>query len=74
MLNFFDVDDLGLDAATMAEYGERLRELGGETMYFDSWEEVLYESEGFGFGVADLEELNKRLDAFGIHVHEYSSE
>ena len=74
MMHCFDVDDLGLDDREIAEYGERLREFEGETHYFDSWEDVADEFEGFGFNVADLENLNKKLDAFGLCVHEYSYE
>jgi len=74
VLNYFDVDDLELDDRTMAEYGERLRGLGGETTYFDSWKEVEVAFEDFGFTFTDIDGLNKRLDAFRIRVYEYSSE
>lgn len=74
MLNCFDVDDMELDAGTMAEFGERLREIGGETSYFDSWEDVADTFEGFGFGAGDLEGLNERLSPFNIRVYEYSCE
>ena len=58
MMHGFDVEDLGLDAGTMAEFGERLREIGGDTQYFDSWEVVAEAFEGFGFGAVELEGLN----------------
>jgi len=74
MLHCFDVDDLGLDDETMAEYGERLREFEDETFYFESWDEVEREFEAFGFNTADLESLNNKLATFNIRVHEYSSE
>jgi hypothetical protein len=74
MINYFDVDDLGLDAGTMAEYGERLREIGGEAIYFDSFEKAVETFEGFGFVTDDVEELNKRLEWFGITVYEYSGQ
>ena len=74
LLNYFDVDDLELDAGTMVEYGERLREIGGETVYFDSWDEVLKTFEGFGFKADDVDALNERLERFGIRVYEYATE
>jgi len=74
MINYFDVDDLELDVGTMAEFGERLRRIGGKATYFASWEEVEFEFKGFGFKVVDLESLNKRLAVFGIRVYEYNVE
>ena len=74
MMNYFDVDDLELDTGTMVEYGERLREFGGDTQYFDSWDEVAEAFEVFGFGTADLDGLNERLEAFGLTIHEFSGE
>ena len=74
MMNYFVVDDLCLDAGTMAEYGERLREFSGETHYFDSWEDVADAFEVFGFGAADLDELNERLAMLWLRVYEYSGE
>ena len=74
ILNYFDVDELELDAEIMAEYGERLREFGEETMYFDLWNDVAEAFETFGFSFADLESLNERLEIFNIQVYEYSSE
>ena len=74
LLNYFDVDDLELDVGTMAEYGERLREIGGESTYYDSWEEVLDDFKEFDFKADDVDDLNERLARFGIRVYEYSCE
>jgi len=74
MLNYFDVDDLELDAGTMAEYGERLRKIGSETTYYDSWDEVLDDFKEFGFKADDVDGLNERLTQFGVRVYEYSSD
>jgi hypothetical protein len=70
MMNCFDVDYLELDDATMFEYGKRLREIGSDTMYFDSFEDVLETFEDFGFKVDDVDSLNERLSVFGIKVYE----
>jgi len=74
MMNCFDIDHLGLDANTIVEYGERLREISGDTMYFDSFEDVSETFEDFGFKVDNVDSLNERLTIFGIKVYEYSSE
>jgi len=72
MLNYFDVEDLELDAGIMTEFGERLREIGGETTYYDSWDEVADDFKVFGFAVTDVDGLNERLNKFRIRVYEYS--
>ena len=74
LLNYFDVDNLGLDADTMEKYGERLREFSGETHYFDSWEDVAEAFEVFGFGATNLDGLNECLGVLGLRVYEYSDE
>ena len=74
ILNSFDVDDLELDDATMAEYGERLRDIGEDTRQFDSFEEVAEDFKDFGFIATDLESLNKNLERFNIEVYEYDYE
>ena len=72
--NYFDVEDLGLSSSIMAEYGERLEELSGETQYFDDWEEVVDTFEPFQFQFKDISELNKHLEIFNIEVYEYEYE
>ena len=74
MMHYFEVDQLGLDTDTLAEFGERLREFEKETLYFDSWDDVAEEFEVFGFSFSDLDGLNKRLESFNIRVYEYSGE
>ena len=76
ILQSFDVDDLCLDAETLAEYGERLREFSEEPRYYDSLDQVLKDFESFDLGVniLTLEELNKCLERFDIQVYEYGSE
>jgi len=74
VIQSFEVDDLGLDVETMILYGERLRELGEFTRYYDSFEDVLRDFTEFSFDVATLDKLNNRLDEFGIEVYEYSVE
>ena len=73
IINCFDVTDLELDSETEADYGERLRKIGIDTKYYDSFDEVLKTFDGFGFDVRDFEELEGFLDRFGITVYEYSS-
>ena len=72
MINSFDVECLGLDSEAEEKFGERLREIGTDTTYYDSFAEVLDKFEGFGFNVPDLESLNKCLEVFNIEVYEYS--
>jgi hypothetical protein len=74
ILNYFDVDDLDLDDGIMAEYGERLREFGEETLYFESWDDVMEAFEPFGFDTSDIDALNERLEMFNIQVYEYADE
>jgi len=74
VINSFDVNDLGLGTEMLSEFGERLQELGSDTTYYDSFNEVLAELECFGFGVIDMEDLNNRLEAFNISIYEYSTE
>ena len=57
MINSFDVDYLELDAETLSEYGERLREIGSEPAYYDSLEKVLEDFKEFGFAATDLKAL-----------------
>jgi len=74
LLNYFDVDELELDARIIAEYGERLQEISGETSYFNSWEDVIDIFKPFDFKFDDVNALNKRLEMFGLTVYEFSSE
>ena len=71
VINCFDVSDLNLEPEIEAKFGKRLWEIGDETMYFDSFEEVLFEFEGFGFEVDDLEGLNRCLEGVGVEVEVY---
>ena len=73
LLNSFEIDDLELDRDILTEYGERLRELEDETLYFDSAKEVLETFGEFKFCVPDAEILNQRLGEFNLHVYEYDA-
>jgi hypothetical protein len=72
--NCFDLCDLELDAATLSEYGDRLKRVGWETRYYDSFKEVLQTFEDFEFVVTDIEGLNRSLEKFGVKVYEYKTE
>ena len=74
MMNSFDVEYLELDEETLSKFGERLREIGSDTAYYDSLEELLAEFEEFGFNAVDIEGFNNHLAAFNIQVYEYSFE
>jgi len=74
ILNYFDIDELYLDDETLTEYGERLRELSGETIYFESWSNVERTFKDFEFDVTSLKSLNEKLDKFNLHVYEFSAE
>ena len=74
IFHYFDVEDLRLDSRIMAEYGERIQELSGETHYYDSWKEVVSTFKSFQFQFKDINELNKCLEIFNLAVHEYSNE
>jgi hypothetical protein len=64
MINSFDVDYLELDSETMSKYGALLRDIGSDSAYYDSLEEVVDDFKGFGFDATDLESLNKRLEMY----------
>jgi len=73
-LNYFDIDELGLDPATLEEHGKLLRELSGETTYFDSWEDVVDTFEPLVFQFEDIDVLNGRLIPLGITLQQYDYE
>jgi len=72
--HYFDVEDLRLDSSIIAEYGERLEKLSGETHYFVDWEAVVQTFKPFQFQAKELSELNKCLEMFNITVYEYDNE
>ena len=41
ILNYFELDYLKLDSETLIKYGERLKELSGETRYYSGFDELL---------------------------------
>ena len=67
-LDFFEVEDLELDEGKLAEYGERLEEISGESLYFSSFDEVLEMFAAFDFGVTDIDGLNEKLEDFKLEV------
>ena len=73
ILDYFDVDDLNLDSETEAKYGVQLREIGSETKYYDSFDEVTNDFKCFGFAANQIEELNGCLERFSIRVYEFDS-
>jgi hypothetical protein len=74
IINCFDVCDLELPADVEAEYGDRLKEVGEETGYFDSFGDVMDTFKVFGVRAKNIEELNEFLQRFKIRVHEYRAE
>ena len=74
MMHGFDVSDLELGVELEEMYGDRLKEIGMDNKYFDSFKEVLREFEEFGFHAGDIDELNQCLEKFNIRVYEYESE
>ena len=74
VLNYFDLEYLQLDSETLERHGERLRELSEETRYYDSFEEVMRDFNGFNFVADDIETLNKQLEKFNLQVYEFALE
>jgi hypothetical protein len=74
ILDYFEVEGLELDDATLAEYGAQLKALAENTHYYESFEEIIKDFKDFGFFAGNIENLNKHLEQFNITVHEYSTE
>jgi len=75
ILNYFDVESLKLPQDILAKYGVLLRELSGETTYYEDFDEVLKTFVDFEFGdVENLEGLNQHLEKFNIKVHKFKTE
>ena len=74
MASFYNAYYEGPGVEVMKGIGKRLREFDGETMYFDSWEEVEKAFKELGLSFADIAGLNKELGTFKIKVYEYSRE
>jgi hypothetical protein len=74
ILDYFSVDDLQLPPNIIEKYGKRLRELEGETTYYDNFDNVLNDFKQLGFYGDNIKDLNKYLEQFNIEVYEYSTE
>jgi hypothetical protein len=74
LLDYFVVEDLGLSPYMLTKYGERLRELSGETTYYEDFDDVLNDFKSLGFRGDNLEDLNEYLGKFNLRVHEFDSQ
>jgi hypothetical protein len=74
LLDYFVVEDLELAPDIMAKHGERLRELSGETTYYENFDDVLNDFKSLGFSGDNIEDLNEYLGKFNIRVHEFDSQ
>jgi hypothetical protein len=74
LLDYFEVEDLGLDEAMLAEYGTRLKALAENTHYYDTFDEVMEDFKDFGFHASTLDKLNKCLELFNLEIYEYSTD
>ena len=70
-LNYFEIENLDVDARTLAAHDDLLQKICEETMYFDSWEEVVDIFKPLVFEFEDIEVLNRRLEVLGISVYQY---
>jgi len=74
ILDYFDVDDLGISPDVLAKYGKRLKQLSEETTYYEDFDDVVKDFKSLGFYGDNIENLNKHLEKFNLMVHEFSAE
>ena len=70
-LNYFEIENLDVDTRTLAAHDDLLQKICEETMYFDSWEEVVDIFKPLVFEFEDIDVLNRRLEVLGISVYQY---
>jgi len=73
-LNYFEIEDLDINMDTLEEYHDLLQKICKETMYFDSWKEVVEIFTPLVFDFEDIDILNERLEVLGISVYRYDYE
>jgi len=65
---------LGISPDVLAKYGKRLKELSGETTYYEDFDDVLKDFKSLGFYGDNIEDLNKYLDRFNLTIREFRTE
>jgi hypothetical protein len=73
-LNYFEVDGLDIDTRILSEYRDLLMRICEQTMYFDSWKDVVNTFKPLVFEFEDIDILNRRLEILRIELHQYEYE